>query len=382
MAMAISNPPYEVYPCVAEVTDNPPVNYMKVCEPGRSGEANASYIVLGISFPRTYQAVTADYDGDLVIPAYIDGLPVRKINEAAFVACSKLRSVRVPSTVREVGSRAFAECWLLTNIIFETGVSTIGNAAFSNCVSLSSISFPATLSRLGVKCFQGCVGLKDVYFEGDAPRFMNNAGLNADDESLLGESIFRNYGYYERFKVHILENTQGWIAPYKKGVPEKWPIDFGYLQAHETVAEKTKDMSNSEVGFVAVVTEIKGSSVAIPELWAARYPTYSAKFGNDFAASLVKQTGKKDSQETLLQVWHDYVAGTDPTDVNDVFKADIKMENGEPVISWTPRLSAEESAKRVYTILGRQSLFSEDWDSVEDGDAKRFNFFKVTVEMK
>jgi hypothetical protein len=132
MGMAISNPPYEVYPHVAEVTDNPPVNYMKVCEPGRSGETNASYVVLGISFPRTYQAVSADYDGDLIVPAYIDGLPVRKVNEAAFVACSKLRSVRIPSTVREVGSRAVAEYWLLTNIIFETGVSTIGNAAFSN----------------------------------------------------------------------------------------------------------------------------------------------------------------------------------------------------------------------------------------------------------
>jgi hypothetical protein len=81
-------------------------------------------------------------------------------------------------------------------------------------------------------------------------------------------------------------------------------------------------------------------------------------------------------------VWHDYVAGTDPKDVNDVFKADIKMENGEPEISWTPRLSAEESAKRVYTILGRQSLFSVDWVPVKEEDIKKFNFFKVTVEMK
>ena len=79
---AISNPPYEFYPYVAESTDNPPVNYMKVCEPGRTGESSASYIVLGISFPRTFQAVNGDYDGDFIIPAYIDGLPVRKIKEA------------------------------------------------------------------------------------------------------------------------------------------------------------------------------------------------------------------------------------------------------------------------------------------------------------
>ena len=57
------------------------------------------------------------------------------------------------------------------------------------------------------------------------------------EKSGLGESIFRNYGYYERFKVHINRNTYGWIAPYEKGVPEKWPVDYGYMQAHETVAE-------------------------------------------------------------------------------------------------------------------------------------------------
>lgn len=229
---AITNPPYEVYPYVAESTDNPPLNYMKVCEPGVSGEENSSYVVLGISFPRTYQAVN-DFSGDLVIPAYIDGLPVRKVNEAAFIL-SSVRSIRFPHTVREIGARAFADCWYLTNVTFEAGVSTIGTAAFSNCVSLASITFPKTLSYLGANCFQGCVELKDVYFLGNAPRLEM---VDMTDKSYLGESIFRQWGYYSRFKVHISRNTYGWFAPYEKGVPEKWPVDFGYMQAHVTVAE-------------------------------------------------------------------------------------------------------------------------------------------------
>ena len=232
VASAITDPPYELFPYVAESTDNPPLNYMKVCEPGVSGEAEASYIVLGISFPRTYQAVN-DFSGDLVIPAYIDGLPVRKVNEAAFIL-SSVRSIKFPHTIREIGARAFADCWYLTNVTFEAGVSTIGTGAFSNCVSLTSITFPATLSYLGANCFQGCVELKDVYFLGNAPR-LEVAGLT--DKSYLGESIFRQWGYYSRFKVHINRNTYGWVSPYEKGVPEKWPVDFGYMQAHVTVAE-------------------------------------------------------------------------------------------------------------------------------------------------
>ncbi len=231
-ASAVTNPPYELFPYVAESSDDPPLNYMKVCEPGRTGESEATYVVLGISFPRTYQAVNG-FDGDLVVPAYIDGLPVRKINEAAFLA-SGVRSVTLPPTLREIGPRAFADCWSLTNITFSSGVATVGAGAFSNCTSLACLDFPKTLSRLGRGCFQGCVSLKDVYFRGNAPRL---DGPDSSGKSHLGESIFRQWGYYGRFKVHIDRNTYGWVAPFEKGVPEKWPVDCGYMQAHETVAE-------------------------------------------------------------------------------------------------------------------------------------------------
>ena len=52
VAGAMSYPPYDIYPYLADSTDNPPLNYTKVCEPGRTGEANASYVVLGVFFPR------------------------------------------------------------------------------------------------------------------------------------------------------------------------------------------------------------------------------------------------------------------------------------------------------------------------------------------
>ncbi len=378
-AAAMSNPPYDLYGYIADSTDNPPLNYMKVCEPGRTGEANASYVVLGISFPRTYQAVNGNYSGDLVVPAYIDGLPVRKVNEAAFIECSSLRSVRFPHTLREIGARAFVDCLQLTNVTFEAGVTTIGDFAFSNCVSLASITFPKSLSRLGVRCFQGCIALEDVYFLGNAPRLMIPSMA---DKSGLGESIFRSYGYYERFKVHINRNTMGWIAPYVKGVPEKWPVDYGYMQAHETVEESGDGTLAEGTGFVTVITEIKGGAVAVPETWAARFPSYVAKFGSDFTASLTKPTGKKDATGNPLRVWQDYVAGTDPTDVNDLFRAEIRIVANAPAVSWSPTLSAAEAAKRTYTIYGRQSLISGDWTAVPSGQESNFNFFKVTVEMK
>lgn len=379
-ASATAYPPYDLYAYYADSTDNPPLNYTKVCEPGRTGEGNASYVVLGIWFPRAYPALAnSAYDGDLAIPAYIDGLPVRKIKEAGFLACQRLRSVKIPSTVREIDERAFCWCTSLTNVTFEEGVQSIGAFAFSNCYNLVSVTLPASLSHIGEGCFEKCDSLRHVYFRGNAPR-VDRPGNPA--KSCLGEPWYNAGGPYERLKVHINRNTYGWIAPYVKGVPEKWPLDYGYMQAYETVAEDGGGTVVENTGFVTVITEIKGGAVAIPEAWAAQFPSYTAKFGGDFTASLTKPTGKKDAAGNDLQVWQDYVAGTDPTDVNDLFRAEIRIVDDAPVISWSPVLSAEEAAKRVYTIYGRQSLLSGEWTVVPSGQAMNYNFFKVAVEMK
>ena len=379
-AAATVYPPYDLYPYLADSTDNPPLNYTKVCEPGRSGEANASYVALGIWFPRAYPALAnTGYSGNLTIPAYIDGLPVRKIKEAGFLTCQSLKSVRIPSTIREIDARAFCWCTSLTNVIFEEGVQSIGAFAFSNCYNLVSVTFPASLSHLGEGCFEKCDSLRHVYFRGNAPR-VDRPGDPA--KSCLGEPWYNAGGPYERLKVHINKNTYGWIAPYVKGVPEKWPVDYGYMQAYETVAENGGETISEATGFVVVVTEIAGGSTAVPDTWPSRFPSYTAKFGSDFTASLTKPTGKKDAAGNDLQVWQDYVAGTDPTDVNDVFRATITVSGNTPVVSWTPVLPAVEVAKRTYTILGRQSLLTGDWTVVPSGQEANYNFFKVTVKMK
>ena len=39
------------------------------------------------------------------------------------------------------------------------------------------------------------------------------------------------------------------------------------------------------------------------------------------------------------------------TDTNSVSAATIMMVDGAPVVEWSPKLSAEEAARRRYTIL-------------------------------
>ena len=54
---------------------------------------------------------------------------------------------------------------------------------------------------------------------------------------------------------------------------------------------------------------------------------------------------------------------------------------GKPVVSWSPDLKPEQAALRKYTTYGKVSLADKKWNEVA-GDAAKYNFFKVAVEMK
>ncbi len=378
-ALAITNPPYNEFPYFAESTDNPPLNYTKVCEPGVVDESGASYAVIGTWFPYSRQGVATGYSGDLVIPETIDGLPVRKIKDGCFTLCQSLTSVTIPSTCREIGDNAFNWCTSLTNVTIAEGTASIGAFAFSNCTSLASITFPKSLVYLGPGCFEKTWALTDVYFKGNAPRLDVGA---RPEKAYFGEKWYDAGDQQPRFTIHIDPSTEGWIAPGKKGAPEKWPLEFGWMQAYPVVADVSSSSVAVPTGIVAVVTEIAGDAVSVPETWASNFSVYTAMYGSDFAASLLKETGKTDSSGNALKVWQDYVAGTDPTDSDSVFSASIEIVDDVPVVSWSPVLPADEAAKRTYTIYGRKSIVSTSWEVVPSGHTADYNFFKVVVEMK
>ena len=229
VVVAYNDPPYYLFPYVPDETDKPPLYYTKVCPVGMAEEKDAEYVVIGVCFPRRYQGVAPNYSGALVIPERIDGLPVRKLMPSAFSMCQSLTSVHIPSTVREIGERAFAWCTSLTNVTFEEGTMTVGRAAFTNCVSLQSVTFPKSLSCIGPGCFERCESLEFVKFQGDAPRL--DLSYNSK-VPYLGEKLYSYNGLAPRFTVFVPRTAFGWVRPYARGVPEKWPMDFGWMNAY------------------------------------------------------------------------------------------------------------------------------------------------------
>lgn len=75
-----------------------------------------------------------------VIPAEIDGYPVRSIKEKAFEWCRKLKSIVIPNSVTRIESFAFNRCAGLTSVTIGDGLKFIDSFVFEECGALESIT--------------------------------------------------------------------------------------------------------------------------------------------------------------------------------------------------------------------------------------------------
>lgn len=110
------------------------------------------------------------------------------IGENAFVDCTALRNVTLPSTATELGWQAFCCCRSLIALRLNEGLQTIGAFAFEQCTVLRSVTIPSTVTELGAFSFSGCSNLSEVIFL-DGKRFLNqefvDCGFRREEQGLV-----------------------------------------------------------------------------------------------------------------------------------------------------------------------------------------------------
>lgn len=102
--------------------------------------------------------------GDLVIPATINGLPVTRIDWAAFLITNPtgLTSVVIPSSVTSIGDSAFYTCTNLASVTIPNSVKSIETGAFGDCTSLTNVTIPASVTSIGQDAFVQCTSLTAI----------------------------------------------------------------------------------------------------------------------------------------------------------------------------------------------------------------------------
>ena len=137
-------------------------------------------------------------EGTLEIPAEIDGLPVTRVEDDAFIKQNQLVEVVIPASVIEIGSTAFHDCENLqvftvaeenpvycvkNGLLLDKGekvlircpsgrygevtdipdtVFLISDAAFADCSSLSKIELPVSVLSIGAMAFSNCTALYEI----------------------------------------------------------------------------------------------------------------------------------------------------------------------------------------------------------------------------
>jgi hypothetical protein len=97
------------------------------------------------------------YSSEIVIPDYLNGLPVTIIEEDAFDNCTRLTKITVGNCVKTIEVAPFSGCSALTTVTFPTSLTNIAYYTFTNANNVSSITYQGTINqwrRIGKECYR------------------------------------------------------------------------------------------------------------------------------------------------------------------------------------------------------------------------------------
>ncbi len=98
----------------------------------------------------------------LVIPASIEGKPVRVIADSTFKDSATLTELVVDARLDEIGYLAFYHCRNLKHIELRFPVKTISRSAFNRCTALESLTLPEGCEKICTYAFRTCKALRKI----------------------------------------------------------------------------------------------------------------------------------------------------------------------------------------------------------------------------
>ncbi|MDR1652053.1 MAG: leucine-rich repeat protein [Prevotellaceae bacterium] len=138
----------------------------------------------------TYQGATAlavkEYSGDVIIPGSVTNnsitYSVTSIDSVAFLECTGLTAITIPSTIKAIYGFAFKDCTALAVVNFNatdcTYMGSASSAVFKGATNLTTVNFGTNVRRIANNAFRDCTAL--------------NLPVFANATEVIGASAFYN----------------------------------------------------------------------------------------------------------------------------------------------------------------------------------------------
>lgn len=127
-----------------------------------AGEGDLTFILNSSGDGYVVSKCVSTASGDLSIPSTHSGKPVVEIGREAFLDCTKLTSITIPSSVTSIDWYAFSGCTGLTSITIPDSVTTIDWFAFYGCTNLTTAAIGDGVTCIDAAVFSGCTKLSNV----------------------------------------------------------------------------------------------------------------------------------------------------------------------------------------------------------------------------
>ena len=138
-------------------------------------------------------AIYSGTEGEVSVPEHIDGYKVTRIAANAFIGCSKLTAVNIPSGVKHIGDDAFFRCSGMAN---SKGLVVVRDVLYGYFGTGTSVKVPSAVKRIVALAFSGAKALTDVTI--------------GDDVVKIGDQVF--FGCQALESIHVGYGRSRYVA--------------------------------------------------------------------------------------------------------------------------------------------------------------------------
>lgn len=119
--------------------------------------------VTAVNLPSTLETIGEEaFKGCTGISSFTLPASLKEIQKSAFSGCEGITTMVIPNGVTTFGTNIFTNCTNLTGVTLPEGVTIIANAMFQGCTAITEFEIPATVTKIDGGAFNGCTGLTKI----------------------------------------------------------------------------------------------------------------------------------------------------------------------------------------------------------------------------